>query len=1191
MRPKTSGRQLARAVDRGLPPALKRAGRGALRRLRPPEWRDRATTVVLAVSDDDEHFVGEALDSLAGQTQAWFTVVVVPFGESRRVMAVVRQRARTDTRIVPLRSAERSRGAAYDRGARRARTPFLMFMDGRDVLPARAVEQLVGTLTTTGSDLVVGLLEQAPQVVRSVAVGPPAHREDRLGVTVEEFPAAITDTHEQNRLYRTSFWRSAGLGFDDPAGTERTPAVDAYFAARAFDVIKGVTYVRMNRSPGSPFGQEHDSFAEFDNWLAGQDAMTARLAAMEASAAASLRDSWLSAALEEVAQTLLEDVERATDAQWASLRDHVAEAVGPMSAESWRLMSAEARVRVALLLADRREELARFVAARWFQYGNRRTEVRDGTVYADLPYFGDREVGLPDATFEMSEPETPLRAVLRTARWDGDIVELGLVAYIDFLDLDATPEVRVDLVDGATGERLPLQVRQFTDHTFAQRAPHRFQNFDRGGVLVRLDPAWLAELAEKAPDGTREFVLYVEVSHRGVTRRGPITGRDDQATGGMLRQPGTAPRRGIELVPDDLVGLRIRAGRRRPVVLGGVSCEGQRLSLVIRSDEPLTDLVASHPESAPVSTPLSAATAGTGPAYEAVLSLPVLPRRAARTAWQLRATTRDGRRVSVGFPDDHADTWIGVGHPLVVGRDGDGGAEVLPGAATAVLDRCELEADGIRVRGRWLGAPEQGAILELRGRRTTVSVDVPATADFEVVLSTRWDPWGQRVTRIPWDDYALALVVGGSTGRLLTSEELHDQLIEFQTDADFRMRVSSRPGISLYPALADDERGPYHQERLKIAAQQCTDPIEPQSVYLQAYGGLSATDSQLAIHHELRARHPELTLHWGVIDSSSWVPPGGVPLLINSREWYRVLSTAQYLVTNLDLPRWFRKRPGQQVLQTFHGYPSKAMGIGMWRAKNFTPLRIQAELARTSGTWDLILTPDPAMDRYYREEYAYDGPIHSHGYPRDDALVSPEAARIREETRARLGIRPDQVAVLYAPTWRDDMAGGWRRASLVSHLDLEAARTALGDDYVFLLRGHRFHVRASGRSAEGGRAVDVTDYPEVNDLILAADVAVLDYSSLRFDFSLTGNPMVFLVPDLADYAGGVRGFLYDFAESAPGPLLDTTTEVVEALRDLDGLRQRYAADYAAFQTRFNQRMDGTSTHRVVSAFFEGDGPS
>ncbi len=1180
---KTSGRQLARAVDRWLPPAPRRVGRDALRRLRPPAWRDRAITVVLAVDDDDASYVEEALDSLAGQTHAWFTAVVAPFGESRRVMEVVRKRAWADTRVIPLRAVSGSRGAAYDRGAGRVRTPYLMFMDGRDVLPTRSLEQLVGTLATTGSDLAVGLLEQAPQVVRSVAAAPPAHREDRLGVTVDRFPAAITDTHEQNRLYRSEFWRSAGLGFVDASG-ERTPAVDAYFAARAFDVLKAVTYVRMNRSPGSPFGQEHDAFAEFDHWLAGQDAMLARLEGMEASAAANLRDSWLSAALEEVADTLLEDVERANDEQWTSLREHVAVATEPMSEESWRQMAAEAKVRIALLLADRRDDLTRFVAARWFQYGNRRTAVRDGRVYADLPFFGDESVGLGDDTFEMSESETPLRAVLRTARWDDDAVELGLLAYIDFVDLDATPDIRLDLVDVATGERHPLEVRQFIDETFAQRTQHRFQNFDRGGATLRLDAAWLAGLAEKAPDSQAEWTLDIEVTHRGVTRRGPITGRDERGTGGMLDRPAMGARFGVDVLADDQFGLRIRAGVPQEVVLTEASVSGRRLFLGLRTVVQVAELVASHPESASVTS----AVAGAGPLHEVVLDLPTLSGRAARTGWRLEAQAKDGRRLEVDFPTDAPETWLGVGGELVVGRRGGGGVEVLETAAAAVLDGCGLEADAVVVRGRWLGVPAPGARLELRGRRTTVTADVPVTASFTVSLSTRWDPWGLRETRVPWDEYSLALVAGGSAGRLLTSEDFDDHLLDFQVNEDFRMRASSRPGVSLYPALADDERGAYHQERLKIASQQCTEPIDEHSVYLQSYGGMSATDSQLAIHHELRRTHPELALHWGVLDSSAWVPEGALPLLINSRAWYQVLSTAKYLATNLDLPRWFRKRPGQHVLQTFHGYPSKAMGIGMWRAKNFTPLRIEAEVARTSSAWDLILTPSPEMDRYYREEYRYEGRIHSHGYPRDDVLVSADAERIREETRARLGIGPGQTAVLYAPTWRDDMAGGWRRASLVTHLDIESARAALGEDYVFLLRGHRFHLRAAGRTAEGGRAVDVTDYPEINDLILSADVAVLDYSSLRFDFSLTGRPMVFLVPDLADYAGGVRGFLYDYAESAPGPLLDSTDQVVAALRDLDGLRATYAEQYAAFHARFNGCMDGTSTRRVVEAFFDGD---
>ena len=81
--------------------------------------------------------------------------------------------------------------------------------------------------------------------------------------------------------------------------------------------------------------------------------------------------------------------------------------------------------------------------------------------------------------------------------------------------------------------------------------------------------------------------------------------------------------------------------------------------------------------------------------------------------------------------------------------------------------------------------------------------------------------------------------------------------------------------------------------------------------------------------------------------------------------------------------------------------------------------------------------------------------------------------------------------------------------------------------------------------------MDVTDYPEVSDLYLAADAAVVDYSSLRFDFGVTGKPMIFHVPDLQRYQD-TRGWLFDFEPTAPGPLVDTTAEVVDQLRDLDG---------------------------------------
>jgi CDP-glycerol glycerophosphotransferase len=295
-----------------------------------------------------------------------------------------------------------------------------------------------------------------------------------------------------------------------------------------------------------------------------------------------------------------------------------------------------------------------------------------------------------------------------------------------------------------------------------------------------------------------------------------------------------------------------------------------------------------------------------------------------------------------------------------------------------------------------------------------------------------------------------------------------------------------------------------------------------------------------------------------------------------------VLARAGHLVTNIELERWFRRRPGQQILQTFHGYPSKTMGLGLWRSRGLLPSHIEQQLDHTSRTWNALLTPDPEMDQYYRREYAYDGRILALGYPRDDVLVGPTRGEVREDTRHRLGIGPGQRAVLYAPTWRDDLATNFRAAEAVHHLDVEQAATALGSDYVLLLRGHRFHAHGA---RWGSRVVDVTAYPDVNDLILASDAAVLDYSSLRFDFALTGCPMVFLVPDLDDYGLRTRGFLWDFGETAPGPWVQDTAGVVAELGDLDALEQRWAEPLAEFNARYNALQDGQASARVVADFF------
>lgn len=528
----------------------------------------------------------------------------------------------------------------------------------------------------------------------------------------------------------------------------------------------------------------------------------------------------------------------------------------------------------------------------------------------------------------------------------------------------------------------------------------------------------------------------------------------------------------------------------------------------------------------------------------------------------------DGR--SVGLHERHGRVALGITEPRPV--------------VDGVVHRVEVDGEQLRLT---LDRSVDEVRLEGEGRQVAA---VPGAPGFWTV-PLRAAAWGLAEAPLPTGSYRLVLRSAGAGVVPIAAPGVMDLLpVEVRTPlhrVQLHRGAGDRVQVRLDPLLAADEIGPRAQRLLQREYQHAgaasdQTGLDQNLVYFQSFTGQWAGDNPLAIQAELVRRRTDLDVRWVVADSSASVPPGATPLLFRSREWYDVITRAAYLVTNIELEKWFRRRPGQQILQTFHGYPSKAMGLGLWEPRGLAPHEIRSQLERTSGVWNTLVTPTEEMDQYYRRDYAYDGRILPVGYPRNDVLVGAAADELRAVTRERLGIRPDQHAILYAPTWRDDLATNFRAAEAVHHLDVAEASAALGEQYVLLMRGHRFHAPTTGA---GSRVIDVTGHPDINHLIAASDAAVLDYSSLRFDFALTGRPMVFLVPDLESYGSRVRGFLWDYRETAPGPLVSTTADVVSVLRDLDRLAASSAEEIAAFNARYNRMHDGHAAQRVVAEFF------
>jgi CDP-glycerol glycerophosphotransferase len=399
-------------------------------------------------------------------------------------------------------------------------------------------------------------------------------------------------------------------------------------------------------------------------------------------------------------------------------------------------------------------------------------------------------------------------------------------------------------------------------------------------------------------------------------------------------------------------------------------------------------------------------------------------------------------------------------------------------------------------------------------------------------------------------------------------------------DPENRLTLSVRPNFS------PEERGSAAQATLQRGFYEWHrgQSIRDDMIVFDSQRGKRYSCNPRAIFEELRRRRPDLDFLWISADGQFSLPEGARTILKNSREHYEALATARVIVANTVTVPWYRKRDGQTFLQTWHGTPLKTVGFD---STTLTEQRRPAleRISRDVAQWDILISPNPYTTQIMRRAYRYHGEVLESGYPRNDLLKAPDAKERGAAVRAGLGIEPDKRVVLYAPTWRDDLIiGDRRRRPYDLALDVKTARAALGRDHVLLLRAHHHMATDRAWRRNDGFVVDVTEYPDITDLYLAADVLITDYSSVMFDFAVTGKPMLFFAYDLEHYRDTVRGLYFDLYAQAPGPVLRTSDEVVDALgaESYEGHRDAYAA----FVKTYCPYDDGLASARVIERTWE-----
>lgn len=570
--------------------------------------------------------------------------------------------------------------------------------------------------------------------------------------------------------------------------------------------------------------------------------------------------------------------------------------------------------------------------------------------------------------------------------------------------------------------------------------------------------------------------------------------------------------------------------------------------------------------------------------------------------WSLQVGTRSGQTAAAGWRPGLAPVSAVLGQPATdpvlveappvlveigpvlveIGPDQSNGVRVRVSRRRFEVRSASLEGDDVlRLEVDTFGIDSTGpageCTLALAGTRQT---STPAQWESESVVTLtlrQVPPFGERPTWLMDGSYLVVLQTPDGSSytaevarcdRELFWARLTGSVLTVDADVGAGSRAVMRVSVTLAPEqLGEPSSGPPQDYRR-------SGTIRADLVYLVSFDGRSANDNTLALAAEIRRRRPELDLCWGVADHGIELPAGSRSVLVRTDAWWRVLAEARYVVTNCWLPPGFASRPGQQVLQAWHGTPYKTLGMDRMMAD--PPPGRDASLRRHSSMWDLLVTQNSYSAEIFRRAYGFVGETLTIGYPRNDRLVTGYSPEELDRVRAVLGVSASSTVVLYLPTFRD------HDRTMFRELDFDALTAALGPDHVLLVRGHSNTLRRD-RAVTTSGVVDVTMYPDVSRLYAVADVLITDYSSAMFDFALTGKPILYFVPDLERYTTELRGTYFDLAAQAPGPLLFNTEEVASAVgRALSGeVGPVYAERYARWRQTYLAAEDGHAAERAI----------
>lgn len=1161
-----------------------------------------------------ELFLEECLQSIADQTFTDWEAIVVDDGSKDGSLAIAERWAAKDDRFRVVAQENKGLGPARNTGVAHLSegTQFLAFVDSDDVVLPDAYERCIASLEATGSDFVSGNVNllKAGEVLKS-----PLHekrlRTSRERTHITRDKDLVYDRTAWNKVFRRSFWEKHAFEFPGILYEDAPVTLPAHFLASTVDVLGQPIYLWRQRTGGAPsITQRRTEPVNVRDRIRSCDTVSRFLASQPGAQYAAHKRWYDEIFITDELPLFMGVLDEAGDEFRELFMTGAADFLSRVDPQVMPRLPVALRLKCHLIHEGRLDELMELLAYER-ETGRAVPVVRQGLRhFADYPVI-DGKKAVPRSVLRV-DSDFSARAQAQTIVWREGRLRIDGHAYIRNLSAEHPKRTALRvLMLREVGSRRTVLVRP--SRTRAARATQTsgqsLHNYDWSGFSLELDPARL-----KARGGWRDGAWRVTVAtaQQGLVRRTRLKAGES----GSAESPAAFwVEKDVRVVPyvsDRHLYVRVERVRAKltghRVVDGALELTGVLGHEAAVGAAPLTLALTHGSSKAVLEYPVER-----GPGQEFSVRVPPADldvegrdshNLEVTDKWAAELVMGGNRRfpvaVEVGCGDlgrqhafDGRPSLAWGGRAVAVADDGTGRLVLRTQPVQPMIAELSVTPEGrIRLAGA-LPATVTGPVeVVLRHSRHAEEHSHPATVS-DGLFRAEFLPVPDSISEVPlrqgrWYVFARSTESRVEVPVRAVPSALAGLPVHFTVrgrDYALTHRFSDRLLLEAAPDLGPQEFGWFRQRemRTRVYAQARTAPLRDTVLYA-SFSGRQFSDSPRAVYEELLRQKADLEHVWVVEDRRAEIPEGVKAVRRWSREWYEALGRSRYIVTNTHLPHWVRRREGQVIVQTWHGTPLKRIGHDI-DSVQFADRKYLSKVAEETPNWSFLVSPNRFSTPIMKRAFQYDGEILESGYPRNDVLLSDKTEQLAREVRERIGLPEGKKVVLYAPTWRDDQfyrAGNYK---FDLRIDLRKAAERLGDDHVLLVRKHSNIVDAVPGAGDGF-VFDVSSYPDIAELFLITDVLVTDYSSLMFDFANTGRPMLFFTYDLEYYRDQLRGFYFDFEKRAPGPLLQTSDELIDALVGIEQTSASYTEAYREFRDVFCDLDDGHAARRVIARMLE-----